>query len=71
MYAAVNILPTKLLPIDNPIKTPLLKSPKLVVSFPLKNMYTSYNKLPKIIDNIPDFNLFIILSPFYYSNFIN
>jgi len=53
IYATIKIIPIKLHPIDNPINKPLLNSPKLLVSFPVKIVNAKYNKLPKIIRNVP------------------
>ena len=57
-------MPIKLQPIDNPINNPLLKEANELFSFPVKKIYTRYNKLPNIINDTPDFSSFIIVMSF-------
>lgn len=60
----VKIIPIKLQPIDKPNNTPLLKSSKELDSLPAKYIYNKYNKLPSVINDIPDFNVLINISPY-------
>ena len=55
----VKIIPTKLQPIDSPIKIPLLKSPKALTSFLQKYKYATHSKQPKAINTVPVLSLFI------------
>ena len=57
-------MPIKLQPIDNPINNQLLKEANELFSFPVKKIYTRYNKLPNIINDTPDFSSFIIVMSF-------
>ena len=60
------IIPIKLHPIDNPTNKPLLNFPKLLVSFPEKNVNTKYNRFPKTIRNVPAFSWFILNASFFF-----
>lgn len=55
----VKIIPTKLHPIDIPIKIPLLKSPKALTSFLQKHKYAAHSKQPKTISTVPVLSLLI------------
>lgn len=46
------IIPIKLHPSDNPINTPLEKSPKLLVSLPPNIIEAKYNIFPTTINHI-------------------
>ena len=71
----VKIIPTKLHPIDIPIKIPLLKSPKALTSFLQKHKYAAHSKQPKTISTVPILSLFITSLTFrfrlkFYSLFL-